>query len=155
MKANKILVPIDFSPCSSAALGLAASMARGTGAKLLLLHVHETPVMVDGGEYLGVPPAVLNSEARRDLEEVALPDPNVPCERYLKFGNPWEEIVRFAKEQQVDFIVMGTHGWRGLTRLLLGSIAEAVLRRAPCPVITLKHAAVTEQTAEKESAAMV
>lgn len=153
MKATKILVPIDFSPSSNAALELAATMARDTGATLLLLHVEETPELFAGGEYMDVSPDVLKAEARQRLSEVSLPDTCLPCERYLQSGNPWVEIVRLAKEQQVDYIVMGTHGRRGVSRLLLGSIAEAVLRRAPCPVITLKHAVTTEQPEVEKSAA--
>ena len=96
---------------------------------------------------------MLEAEAREHLSEVLLPDPSLPCERYLLSGNPWVEIIRLAKEQQVDYIVMGTHGRRGVSRLLLGSIAEAVLRRAPCPVITLKHAVTTAQPEVEKSAA--
>ena len=155
MKAKKILVPIDYSPCSTAALGLAATIARDTGATLLLLHVDETPIFLAGGEYLGASLDAIQTEALKRLNEVVLPDPSLPCERFLQSGFASQEIVQIAKEQQVDFIVMGTHGRRGLGRLLMGSTAEAVLRRAPCPVITLKHAVTTEQPAAEQPAAVV
>jgi nucleotide-binding universal stress UspA family protein len=155
MKAKKILVPLDFSDCSEAALGFATSLARDTGATLLLVHVDDTPLLLEGDEYLGAPPWVTEKEARARLDAVILPDPNTPCERYLENGNPWIQIIQLAKDQQVDFIVMGTHGRRGLSRMLLGSIAEAVMRRAPCPVITVKHSVAAQQTAPETSEAIV
>jgi nucleotide-binding universal stress UspA family protein len=139
VRANKILVPFDFSTCGKAALDLATVLARDSGARLLLLHVDETPFLVAGGEYFEVAPVVSQDELRKRLSEVVVTDPNVPCERRVETGNPTDEIVRMATEENVDFIVLGTHGRRGLTRLLLGSIAEAVMRQAPCPVISVRE----------------
>jgi nucleotide-binding universal stress UspA family protein len=95
--------------------------------------------LVAGGEYFEVAPVVSQDELRKRLSEVVVTDPNVPCERRVETGNPTDEIVRMATEENVDFIVLGTHGRRGLTRLLLGSIAEAVMRQAPCPVISVRE----------------
>jgi nucleotide-binding universal stress UspA family protein len=72
------------------------------------------------------------------LAEVAVDDPHVPVTRHLVIGSPAAAIVRFAKSQGVDYIVMPTHGRTGLARLLMGSVAEEVVRKAPCPVLTVK-----------------
>jgi len=138
MKADKIVVPTDFSHCGDAALRLAASLARDTGAKLLIVHVEEPPLAYGGGEmYYGVPePAT--EDLQRMLQRVVPPDPNVEYEHRLISGEPASAIVQLAEDEKADLIVMATHGRTGLTRLLMGSVAEAVVRRAPCPVLTYK-----------------
>jgi len=138
MKADKIVVPTDFSHCGDAALRLAASLARDTGAKLLIVHVEEPPLAYGGGEmYYGVPePAT--EDLQRMLERVVPPDANVTYEHRLISGEPASAIVQLAEDEKADLIVMATHGRTGLTRLLMGSVAEAVVRRAPCPVLTYK-----------------
>ncbi|MFV1967344.1 MAG: universal stress protein [Pirellulaceae bacterium] len=148
MKASKILFPSDFSHTGDAALALAASLARDTGATLLIVHVEEPPIAYGGGElYYGISnPAT--EDLRRMLNEVRPTDPGIPCEHFLITGDPATAIARFAEEQGVDFIVMGTHGRTGLSRLLMGSVAESVVGRAKCAVLTLRQPA--EQV--KESA---
>jgi nucleotide-binding universal stress UspA family protein len=138
MKANKILFPTDFSSSSDAPLAYATALARDMGAMLLIVHVEEPPMAYGGGEmYYGI--AEPDYEAlRRMLEDVKPTDPAVPCERRLVTGDPASAIVDLAREEEVDLIVMGTHGRTGLRRLLMGSIAEAVVRTAPCPVLTYK-----------------
>jgi nucleotide-binding universal stress UspA family protein len=154
MKANKILVPIDFSTCSTAALELATNLARDSGATLLLVHVDETPLLFAGEDmYFGPGPMDFKDEVRMQLSDLALPDETVACERFLETGDPCEEIVRVAEEQDVNFIVIGTHGRRGLPRLLLGSVAEGVMRRATCPVITVRESAATRKANYQELAA--
>jgi universal stress protein A len=141
MKAHKILFPTDFSHCGDAALKMATSLARDAGAKLLIVHVEEPPVAYGGGEmYYGVPEPA-SEDLRHMLEAVVPTDPGVPYEHRLITGDPSTAIARLAEEEQVDLIVMGTHGRTGLTRLLMGSVAEAVVRRAPCPVLTYKQTA--------------
>ena len=81
------------------------------------------------------------------LKEVVPTDPQVACEHRLLTGDPAVAIARLAEEEHADLIVMGTHGRTGLTRLLMGSVAEAVVRRAPCPVLTYKQ---TTHAAEEE-----
>lgn len=139
MQAKKILFPTDFSHTGDAALALATSLARDTGATLVFVHVEEPPVAYGAGEmYYGLPhPAT--DDLKRMLEKVRPTDDRVPCEHHLITGDPPGAIARFAEEQQIDFIVMGTHGRTGLSRLLMGSVAEAVIRKAPCPVITFKQ----------------
>jgi nucleotide-binding universal stress UspA family protein len=139
MFAKTILYPNDFSKPSEAGLRVATAMARDTGAKLLIAHVSEPPAAYGGGEmYYGVPEP--SSETlQRMLAEVAPTDTQVSCEHRLLTGDPATEIVRLAKEEDVDLIVMATHGRTGLRRMLMGSVAEAVVRHAECPVLTLKE----------------
>jgi nucleotide-binding universal stress UspA family protein len=139
MKLHRILVPTDFSTQSQAALEMAASLARDTGARLLIVHVKEPPVELVAGGGLGVAELGLDMETvKAALNHVAPADLSVPFERHLLMGSAVTEIVRFARKEKVDLIVMSTHGRTGLMHLLMGSVAEAVVRRAPCPVITLK-----------------
>lgn len=149
MKVTKILFPTDFSHCGDAALRLATSLARDAGATLLIVHVEEPPIAYGGGEmYYGVPDPV-SDDLQRMLHEVVPSDPAVPYEHKLITGDPSTAIAKLAEDEKVDLIVMGTHGRTGLTRLLMGSVAEAVVRRAPCPVLTYKqtaHAAKDQPT---------
>lgn len=138
MKNRIILFPTDFSPANQAALEYATSLARDTGAKLLIAHVEEPPVAYGAGEtYLG-PLTSEPTELEELLERVRPTDPAVPFAHRLLLGDPATEIVRLAEEEKVDLIVLGTHGRTGLVRLLMGSVAEAIVRRASCPVLTLK-----------------
>ena len=139
MKIQKILFPTDFSHTGDAALAMATALARDSGAKLLIVHVEEPPVAYGGGEmYYGMAdPAT--EDLRKMLHDIAPPDPAVPYEHRLVTGDPAAAIARLAEEEGVDLIVMGTHGRTGLTRLLMGSVAEAVVRRAACPVLTYKQ----------------
>jgi universal stress protein A len=141
MKANLIIFPTDFSRCGDAALKMATALARDSGAKLLIVHVEEPPVAYGGGEmYYGVPDPA-SDDLWRMLREVVPTDPAVPFEHRLITGDPSSAIARLAEEEHADMIIMGTHGRTGLTRLLMGSVAEAVVRRAPCPVLTYKQQA--------------
>ena len=147
MEAKKILFPTDFSTASDAALAHAVSLTRESNARLVILHVEEPPMAYGGGElYYGVPNP--DNAALLQMLQAVVPPEGVPYEHRLVVGDPAGEIVRVAEEEQADLIVMGTHGRTGLRRLLMGSVAEAVLRRAPCPVFTLKepHKAPVEQT---------
>jgi nucleotide-binding universal stress UspA family protein len=84
-------------------------------------------------------PDTNETSLRKALAAVVPTDPAVEHEHRLLYGDPASEIVRLAGEEQVDLIVMGTHGRTGLMRLLMGSVAEAVVRRAPCPVLTIRE----------------
>jgi universal stress protein A len=134
-----ILHPTDFSDSAGYAFRLACSLARDLGARLILLHVNPP----------GFRPNKLTVEEyqRRlwdDLGRLMDEDPRLR-EMYYKTGltegDPVEEILRVAKERECDLIVMGTHGRTGLSRLLMGSVAEAVLRKGPCPVLVVKSPA--------------
>jgi nucleotide-binding universal stress UspA family protein len=141
MDIKTIMFPTDFSHTGDAALAFATALARDSGAKLLIVHVEEPPVAYGGGEmYYGVPePAT--EDLLRMLHEIKPSDSAVPYEHRLVKGEPAAAIARLAKSENVDLIVLGTHGRTGLTRLLMGSVAEAVVRRAVCPVLTYKQPA--------------
>jgi universal stress protein A len=137
-----ILHPTDFSPRSEQALQLACALARDAGARLIVLHVLERPLIVYSGVALAPPAPPPSEEERRkrreQLEQVRPADPAVVIERRLEEGDPATAIVQVAQETGCDLIVMGTHGRTGLARLLMGSVAEKVVREAPCLVLTVK-----------------
>lgn len=141
MNAHKILFPTDFSTQAQTALEMATSLARDRGAKLLIVHVEEPPLAYGGGEmYYGIEEPD-REELKRMLAEVLPTDPEVGYEHRLMIGTPGGAIVHLAEKEGVDMIVMPTHGRTGLLRLLMGSVAEEVVRKAKCPVLTVKAAA--------------
>lgn len=140
MNANTILVPTDFSNASEEALRWATSLARDTGAKLVIAHVEEPP-MAYAGELPLTPDEATRDELRRSLAQTAPADSSVPYEHKLLVGEPATAIVDLAEREHADLIVMGSHGRKGITRLLMGSVAEAVVRKAKCPVLTVKQPA--------------
>ncbi len=139
MKASKILFPTDFSHASDAALAYATALCRDSGAAMLIVHVEEPPINYGGGEmYYGLPEP--DTDALRKMLLAVVPtEPNVRHEHRLVIGDPAAEIVRMAEAEHVDLIVLGTHGRSGLSRLLMGSVAEVVVRKSPCPVLALKR----------------
>jgi nucleotide-binding universal stress UspA family protein len=138
-----ILVPIDFSDHSSAALDLAIDLARSDGATLHLLHCY--PIDPGAISPYGI---ILPEGFDRDVREAAgtqlarwadkAAAANVPVEQHLSSMFPAEVIARLAEEVGADLIVMGTRGLSGLKHVLLGSITERVLRLAKCPVLSVK-----------------
>ncbi len=155
MNANptKVLFPVDFSSQSEQALKMAISLTRDHQGELLLLHVEESPLAYGGGEFYYGLPEPNHEELQNMLAEVVVDDPQVRVTRYLLLGSPATAIVEFAKSQGVDYIVMPTHGRTGLSRLLMGSVAEEVVRKAPCPVLTVRSraAAKSPTPVKKES----
>ena len=136
-----ILFPTDFSTASDAALAHAEAVAKQSNAKLLIVHVEEPPLAYGGGElYYGLPEPS-SERIRKMLDDVRPKDPSVAFSHRLVMGDPAGEIVRIADEEKVDSIVLGTHGRTGLSRLLMGSVAEGVVRRAPCPVLVYRESA--------------
>jgi nucleotide-binding universal stress UspA family protein len=134
-----ILHPTDFSEPAGEAFGLACALARDHGARLLVLHVGPAPVLpyVPGMVPLDLTTWVLH--ARQKLARLHPPGPGVELDGRLVLGTSVAaEIVRAAGAEGCDLIVMGTHGRSGLRRALLGSVAEEVLRKAPCPVLTIR-----------------
>ena len=139
MKIEHILCPTDFSKTSDAAIEKATALARRHDATLHLIHVYE-PVFADGYmEGMPTEPKPADLEAvRTHLEDLQPPGDNaVKCRHELVFGFPGGSIVGYAKTNKVDLIVMGTHGRSGPSRLLMGSVAEAVMRAARCPVLVV------------------
>jgi universal stress protein A len=137
IRIQTILYPTDFSVAAEHALDVAHSLARDHRAKLVLLNVTDVlPVReVPLSEY---DLAGVVNEARRQLEALAATINDLPVETHAVVGYTGDAIIDTARSCQADLIVMGTQGHSGLTRLLLGSVAEKVLRHAPCPVLTVK-----------------
>ena len=141
MRIKRILFPTDLSRLSNAALPLAAAMARERKAELLVLHVQEPPTAYALGEWGSGPLEPDPGWLQQVLNNIKPSDATIPCLHKLVIGNPAREIVLTAKNDDIDLIIMGTHGRTGLARMLMGSVAEKVVRRAICPVMTLKQPA--------------
>ena len=137
MDFKQILCPVDFSAHGRHALFVASSLAKESGGKLHLVHVHQPPMAVDGG-FAGYIPEVTDYEALRTQLQEIVPTDDVPCEHHLLVGYPSSELTKYAQRHGIDVIVMGTHGRGFLKHLLMGSVAEEVVRDASCPVLTLK-----------------
>ena len=139
MNKKNILFPTDFSTASDAALIHAENFAKQSSATLVVLHVEEPPLAYGGGElYYGLPEP--SSERILEmLKNVCPHDSDISFEHRLVMGDPASEIVRVAKEEHPELIVLGTHGRTGLSRILMGSVAEAVVRHAPCPVLIYRQ----------------
>jgi universal stress protein A len=139
IRITNILCPTDFSSFAEAALPIACSLAGDYGATLILLHVRPNPVTVVG-EFGAIPPEPREpDETLKGGMRQCVPESFtgvVECQ--VRDGDAAEEILKTAQEGHCDLIVLGTHGRSGLRRLLVGSVAEAVLRKAPCPVLTIK-----------------
>ncbi len=149
MKMRSIVVATDFSETSQAAMKLGTTLALDTGARLLIVHVDSPDVMFSGDELDLLLTPVDNPLAQQLLAHITPTDPRVPYEHHLLTGSASDEIVRFATEHHADLIVMGTHGGSGPWRLLLGSVAQYVVRHAPCPVLTVK-ASYPDKSANEE-----
>jgi nucleotide-binding universal stress UspA family protein len=141
MNIKKILFPTDFSHTGDAALAFATSLAKESAGRLVIVHVQEAPLAYGGGEmYYGIPEPTTD-ELMSMLHDVKPTDAGVPVEYRLITGDPADAVVRLAEDDDVDLIVLGSHGRTGLTRLLMGSVAEAIVRKARCPVLVYKQPA--------------
>ena len=141
MKIKNILCPVDFSELSDAAIVHAGALARRYGATLHFVFVYE-PIFADG-DMVGVPmhPAPADLEPLRErLQEIRPDDETVECCHELILGFPGSSLVAYAGTNDIDLIVIGTHGRTGARRLLMGSVAEAVVRGASCPVLVVHDA---------------
>ena len=151
---HTILHPTDFSEHSGNALHLAVALARDYAARLVVLHVALPPTIIYGEGVVPPEPETYLGEAREQLRRLTIPADIGAAERRLVEGDPAKEIVRAVREAGIDLVVMGTHGRTGLSRLLMGSVAEKTVRRAPCPVLTVRmpfpQATATEHTSEPE-----
>lgn len=137
-----ILVAHDLSETSDAALDYAVALARAMGARVTILHAYEVPS-------LGAPEVLvlatdwvkqIGEVARERLEKVAAraKESGVPLATELRQGSAWREVDAFALDRKVDLVVVGSHGRRGLPRAMLGSVAEKIVRSAPCPVLVVR-----------------
>jgi universal stress protein A len=137
---NRILAPTDLSKPSKCALKTAAALAQKCGAKLILFYVVQCPTCAS----FDAPPDTgkMMAQACESLDDIArtIP-PDVAVEKIVRFGTrePVEEIITEADDASADLIVIATHGYSGLKRVLLGSTAERVVRHAPCPVLVVRR----------------
>jgi universal stress protein A len=138
---TRILAPSDFSEASDTAMEYARLLAHRFGASLHLLHVVNEPLLVEGlaaEAFINAPPTTrttLVDEARAHLRQRAAGTSS----QEVVFGYAAPAIVEYATRLDADLIVMGSHGRTGLAHLLLGSVAETVVRTAPCPVLTVRQ----------------
>jgi nucleotide-binding universal stress UspA family protein len=131
---NRILCPLDFEEGSLNALKLATRLAAQNKAELYLLHVCPTTAIPLGGP--ATEPIMAEQSARQRLQEIANPDlAAIPHELLVTTGNAAERVIDMQTGLAADLIVMGTHGRAGLSRLIVGSVAERVVREASCPVL--------------------
>jgi nucleotide-binding universal stress UspA family protein len=141
---KRILVPVDFSEASSAAAYYARSLARAFGASIDVIHVVGYSSLASAADMYVPPPQEyldeLDRQARERLERVFTPEDRAVFDTrlLLRRGDPVDEILQYAGEEPIDLIVMGTHGRTGFAHVVLGSVAERVVRKAPCPVLTVR-----------------
>jgi nucleotide-binding universal stress UspA family protein len=143
IELKRILLPTDFSEQSGEATRYACALAEQFGAELHVVHVleyHPGAPTFGGGIAVSTLVEESKSAAEKGLQKVI--DPNWEKGRQVVratvSGAPFVEIIRYAKEHEIDMIVMGTHGRSGLVHVLLGSVAERVVRKSPCPVLTVR-----------------
>ena len=149
-----ILHPTDFSDRSAHALHLACALSRDYGARLIVLHVASPAPLIAGEMPVPIDPEVHFQESEKQLTRLDIPDVGVRAERCFEVGDPTAEILRVAADIHADLVVLGTHGRTGLGRLLMGSVAEQVVRKAGCPVLTVKTPFAEHVTASVPEASL-
>lgn len=142
---KKILVPIDFSDYSKSALKYAVNFAKVFNAEMYLIYVVE-PVIYPPDFSMGqiaIPSVTFEMDERAKEELSKLAQQEIPAEIkrqvIIKTGKPFVEIIETAAEEDIDLIIIATHGHSGVEHILFGSTAEKVVRKAPCPVLTLRE----------------
>jgi universal stress protein A len=139
MSAAPLIWATDFSTSSDKALLWAGALARELGALLVMLHVEPgSPTSKFGSIYKGIPDPGIDDIAR-NLAKIAPKQADVQYEHRIRAGDPAAQILAEANERKAEAIVLGSHGRTGVRRLLMGSVAEAVLRNAACPVMVCKE----------------
>jgi len=140
-----IVVPTDFSDYSLRALPYAISLAERYGAKLKIAYVSEPALQVSDAAWVNVDDRAIDEkhleECRRNMQKLVLeqiPD-DVAVDAEILSGHPVDKIIALAHDVNADLIVMATHGRTGISHVLMGSTAEHIVRKAPCPVLTLKQ----------------
>ena len=147
---TKIVSATDFSEDSTLAVGYAEEIARRFGAEIILLHVDQAlpPVMVSPeiGPVMDVGAMTRIAEeqrmlAQKELDKIVnrMRDGGLKARSLLKVGSPFLEVIHAAQTESADLIVMGTHGRTGIAHVLMGSVAERVVQKAHCPVLTIRH----------------
>ena len=144
MPIQRMLVPLDFSPYAEQALAYAIDLAQTLRAHFTLLHViHLIPLAMGDmlASSLAVYLQVVETEAQQQMHtaQARVQQVGLRCDTLIVQGVPFQTIVDTARDREVDLIVMGTHGRTGLTHVLMGSVAEKVVRLAPCPVLVTRE----------------
>lgn len=142
-RIERILVGTDFSEIAEHAVDQSVDLARQLGASLVVLHAYEPPVFNFPDGIVVAPQDTVQEVAKAATERLAecvarRRERQVPIESVLKMGIPWEEINSVAAHENADLIVVGTHGRRGFSRMLLGSVAERLLRNAVRPLLVVR-----------------
>jgi nucleotide-binding universal stress UspA family protein len=147
LSIKSVLVPTDFSDASETALTYGRGLAEAFGASLHLVHVMEDLLAHAWAAevYVAAVPNLREEIERESRQRLSAMLPEADRERLraeiaLLSGNPFIEIIRYAKAHDIDLIVMGTHGRGPIAHMLLGSVAEKVVRKSPCPVLTVRDA---------------
>jgi nucleotide-binding universal stress UspA family protein len=138
MRISKILVPYDFSEHSEKALSWAVGLAEKFDCRILALHVVQPPTyppMMTGFMDPSQFEVGLQEDAGKKLKDAAAREKKARIDTRVLVGEPFWDICRVAKDEKADLIVMGSHGRTGLAHVLLGSVAERVVRHSPCPVL--------------------
>jgi len=142
---KKVLVPIDFSDYSKSSLKYAVNFAKHFNASLILVYVIE-PIVYPPDFSMGqiaIPSPGLEMDKRANEELNKLAEKEIPSDvqvkKIIKTGKPFVEIIETAADEDVDLIIIATHGHSGVEHILFGSTAEKVVRKAPCPVLTLRE----------------
>jgi nucleotide-binding universal stress UspA family protein len=155
-KIEKILVPLDFSPSSLQALDYATSLAKRFRAAIHLIHVHppDEAASTPGAAHLLLESAETIERLNEELTGIHRKrvEPFCPENCHVRGGQPYQEIVRLAREIDADLIALSTRGHSGLKRLLLGSTAERVVRSGPCPVLVVRKRKQKSKAATKSFA---
>ena len=145
LSLETIVVPTDFSDYSLRALAYAIGLAEMYEASVKLVYVNEPALHVSDVTWMGLDAGARENtrlkKAQENLDNIVSEQfpPGLPSEAVVLSGDAVDEIIRYADEVQADLIVMATHGRTGISHILMGSTAEHVVRRAPCPVLTLKQ----------------
>ena len=145
LSINVIVVPTDFSEQSLSALDYAVGLAETYQARLKVVFVNEPGLKISDMAWVGVERRSMDeeqlTEARRSIEKVVLDriPLEVAADAEILHGDAVVKIIEYASDVNADLIVMATHGRTGMSHVLLGSVAEQVVRKAPCPVMTLKY----------------
>ena len=138
---GKILVPIDFSEHSQKALRYALAFAKQFEAEVTLVHIVEQ--MVYPGDWM-YPPLTVSDFATEKRDQMIArlraldAGSGVKTHHMVRLGRAWQEVTEIAREQKSDLIILATHGYTGLKHVLLGSVAEKIVRHAPCPVLSVR-----------------
>jgi nucleotide-binding universal stress UspA family protein len=144
MTAQRFLVPTDFSPCADQALTEAIDLAHAVGAHITLLHVMQLMPLTVGEvppEYFNDYLEAIETEAERQLQASLnrIYQAGLQADSVIAQGIPFQTIIDMAGEKKADLIILGTHGRTGLPHVLIGSVAEKVVRLAPCPVLVARQ----------------